>query len=144
MANSGQFFPPLFLLIRVKMWSKALSFCFISESLGDFPIDPFGKRVNDAISQDYVVINIVNQTIIHCWTEILVPVSFPLGPDSIPKEGLAWHKIMSWAEMGTGLKKRAILCYDAENGMAQRMDCPTQWFLLHTRQKIFLPKHWWA
>ena len=34
--------------------SKALSFCFISESLGDFPIDPFGKGGNDAISQDYI------------------------------------------------------------------------------------------
>ena len=34
--------------------SQALSFCFISESLGDFPIDPFGKGGNDAVSQDYV------------------------------------------------------------------------------------------
>ena len=41
-------------LICSKNWSKALSFCFISESLGDFPIDPFGKGGNDAISQDYI------------------------------------------------------------------------------------------
>ena len=50
----------------IKILTLALSFCFISELLGDFPIDPFGKGGNDAISQILMSAkNIVNQTIIH-------------------------------------------------------------------------------
>ena len=43
-----------FLFGKQNNGTKAVSFCFISESLGDFPIDAFGKGGNYAISQDYV------------------------------------------------------------------------------------------